>query len=129
MAFNDLRSLIECGKITDTVEVDGKKFTMSTMADEAQEAVFKRFSAATADAAAFVDLRRTVVAMAVDAFNGRPFESIYPADAPPQPDAFGARLAMVRMMQGQVVDKLYAFYEELLKRSKQKVDPEQVKNS
>jgi hypothetical protein len=31
-------------------------------------------------------------------------------------------------MQGQVVDKLYAFYEELLKRSKQRVDPEQVKN-
>lgn len=128
MADNDLKALIECGRITDTIEIDGKKFQMSTLADDAQEAIFKKFSSALSDAGSFVELRRTVVAMAVELFNGRPFESVYPADAEPQPDAFGAKLALVRKMQGQVVDKLYAFYEELLKRSKQKVDPEQVKN-
>lgn len=128
MAVDDLRSLIECGKITDTVEIDGRKFQMSTLADEAQETIFKKFSTVVMDASSFVELRRTVVAMAVETINGKPFESLYPVDAPPQPGAFEVKLAIVRKMQGQVVDRLYAFYEELLKRSKQKVEPEQVKN-
>lgn len=128
MADNDLRSLIECGKVTDSITIDGKAFQMSTLSDDAQEAIFKRFSSSMADAGSFVELRRTVVAMAVETFNGRPFESLYPPNAEPQSDAFGAKMALVRAMQGQVVDKLYAFYEELLKRSKQKVEPEQVKN-
>jgi len=128
MAVDDLRSLIECGKITDTVEIDGRKFQMSTLADEAQETIFKKFAVVSEDAGSFMELRRTVVAMAVETLNGKPFEYLYPADAPPQPGAFEAKLAIVRKMQGQVVDRLYAFYEELLKRSKQKVEPEQVKN-
>jgi len=128
MANDDLRLLIECGKVTDTIEIDGQRFQLSTMADEAQEEIFRKFSAAAADVGSFVELRRTVVATAIDTMNGRPLESIYPADAPPQPDAFGAKLALVRLMQPPVVDRLYAFHDELLKRSKQKVEPEQVKN-
>ncbi len=128
MAASDLQSLVECGKVTDSIEIDGKRFRMSTLSDDAQETIFKKFAPALSDAGSFVELRRTVVAMAVETFNGKPFESLYPADAEPQPDLFSVKLALVRMMQGQVVDKLYAFYEGLLKRSKQRVDPEQVKN-
>lgn len=128
MANDDLQSLIECGKVTDTLEIDGRRYQMSTLSDDAQEAIFSKFSAKLADAGSFVELRRTVVAMSVELFNGKPFESVYPADAAPLPDAFSKKLALVRVMQGSVVDRLYAFYEELLKRSKQKVEPEQVKN-
>lgn len=126
--MDDLQSLIECGKITDEIIIDGRKFQMSTLADEDQEAIFKKFSSAMADAGSFVELRRTVVAMSINTMNGRPLESLYPPDAPGV-DIFGAKLALVRKMQGPVLDKLYEFYEELLKRSKQKVEPEQIKNS
>jgi hypothetical protein len=126
MIPDDLQSLVECGKVTDTIEIDGKSFRMSTLPDEDQEHLFRRFSSAATDAGSFVELRRTVVAMAVEDFNGRPLESLCPAGG--APDAFAARMSLVRKMQGQVVERLYAFYEELLKRSRQKVDPEQVKN-
>ena len=127
MASSDLQSLVECGKVTDSIVIDGKRFQMSTLDDDSQEAIIRKFSA-TENAGNFVELRRSVVAAAVETFNGRPFESVYPADAEPQPSVAATKLALVRMMQGQVVDKLYAFYEELVKRSKQRVDPEQVKN-
>jgi len=127
MASSDLQSLVECGKVTDSIVIDGKSFRMSTLDDDAQEAIIKRFSA-TENSGNFVELRRSVVAAAMETFNGRPFESIYPADAAPQPSVAATKLALIRMMQGQVVDKLYTFYEELVKRSKQRVDPEQVKN-
>lgn len=128
MASADLQSLIECGKVTDTVEIDGKKFRLSTLSDDAQETVFRKFSATAEDAGNFVDLRRTVVAMAVETFDGRPFEDLYRPSGDERPDSFGKRLALVRLMQGQVVDKIYSFYEELIKRSRQRIDPEQAKN-
>ena len=127
---NDLRLLIECGKVTDTIDIDGKKFKMSTLSDDVQGSIFKKFTANMSDAGSFMELRRTVVAMALDAFNGRPLEDIfqYGANDVEMLDIFGMRLALVRQMQGQVIDRLYGFYEELLKRSRQRVDPEQVKN-
>lgn len=127
MKHDDLSLLIECGKITDTVEINGLKFRMSTLSDERQEAIFKKFSSTLSDAGSFVELRRTVVAMAIETVNDLSLESRYPADAPVL-DTFGMKLAIVSKMQGQVIDRLYAFYEELLKRSKQAIDPEQVKN-
>jgi len=128
ISTDDLRSLIECGKVTATVEVDGKPFRMSTLADDTQETIFRNFSSTASDAAGFVELRRLVVAMSVETFCGRPFEDLYPADAEPKANILEKKLTLVRKMQGSVVDRLYMFYEELLKRSKQRVEPEQVKN-
>jgi hypothetical protein len=127
MADSDLVALVECGKITDTIEIDGKKFRMSTMADDVQETLYRRFSGAPQDAATVSELRRMVVAMAVETFNGRPLEALCPD--PGQTDPVKAKMAVVRLMQTIVIDKLYGFYDELIKRSRGKVDPEQVKNS
>ncbi len=128
MAPSDLQTLIDCGKVTDTIVIDGQKFRMSTLADDVQEDIIRKFSAPMTDAGNFVELRRTVVASALETFNDKPLEQICRGLGQEEVDRFGMKLAVVRIMQGQVVDKLYAFYEELLKRSRQKVDPEQVKN-
>jgi hypothetical protein len=126
MVNSDLQAIIECGKITDTLEIDGQKFQMSTMTDEDQDIILKKCS--SDDPGDFMELRRTVVAMVVETVNRKPFESLCPVNVETRAGAFEAKLAIVRKMQGQVVDRLYAFYDGLLKRSKQKIEPEQVKN-
>jgi hypothetical protein len=128
MTKNDLQSLIECGKVTDEIVIDGQRFRMSTLADNAQDAIVNKFSSPTTDASTFMELRRTVVASALETFNNRPLENLYRGDGNDELPVFDKKLAVVRLMQGQVVDKLYAFYEELLKRGGQRIDPEQIKN-
>lgn len=126
MSLSDLQSLINCGKITDTIIIDGQRFQMSTLSDDEQEFLFKKF--ANVDKAGdFLELRRTVIAMSLERFNDKPIEYLYQGSEE-KLDIFGMRMALIRKMQSPVIEKLYLFYEELLNRSKQKTDPEQVKN-
>jgi hypothetical protein len=73
----------------------------------------------------FVNLRRVVVAMSVVSVNGQPFDALDPS-APG--DGFTKKLAIAKRMQSQVIDRLYDFYNALLEKSQQKIEPEQVKN-
>jgi len=119
----DLRSLIELGKVRDTVTIGGMTFAMETLTDDEQQAVFKRAGDQTG-ADSFMELRRIVVAMSVTAVNNQPLESLVAGDQSP----LDKRMAVVSNMQGHVVEKLYEFHDVLLGRAQQEIDPEQVKN-
>jgi len=128
MPMDDLRAMVECGRIHDTIVLDGVAYGLATLSDEDQQALLKMFGMPLADNTIYMEWRRAVVAMAMESVNGRPVLDLYPESAPPQPDAFGVKLAIARKLQMPVVDKLFKFYNSLLERSQRKVDPEQVKN-
>lgn len=119
----NLRSLIELGKVRDTITIGGMEFAMETLNDDEQQMVFKRAGEQTG-ADSFMELRRLVVAMSVTSVNGRPMESLVPGEREP----LDKRMAVVRSMQGHVVEKLYEFHDVLLERAQQEISPEQVKN-
>ena len=126
MRVADLRSLVELGCVEDSITLGGLTFSMRTMSDDEREVLFQKLSDEQMKGAAdtFVELRRMVVAVAVIAVNGRSMESM--SDGPG--NALDRKVAIVRAMQSHVVDKLYDFYNGLLKRSTQGIEPEQAKN-
>jgi hypothetical protein len=126
MEIATLRTLIELGRVRETIVLGGLEFEMETLGDDAQEGMFRSLAQMdSVGADAFINLRRVVVATAVVSVNGQPFESLDPA-------AHGSgvekKISIAKRMQSQVIDRLYDFYNSLLEKSQQKIDPEQVKN-
>lgn len=121
-----LRKLIELGKLKETITLGGLAFEMETLDDDAQEDMFRKLAEMdSAGADAFVNLRRVVVAMSVVSVNGQPFDTFDPS-APGS--GIDKKISIAKRMQSQVIDRLYDFYNSMLEKSQQKIDPEQVKN-
>jgi len=126
MPLPDLKSLIELGRIRDSIMIGGLKFEMETLSDDAQREIFKRMSdddgAAGADS--FVRLRRLTVALAMVGLNGQAFEDLMPGSE----NAIDRKIAIIARMQDSIVEKLFDFYNGLLERSDNEVTAPQVKN-
>lgn len=118
----DLRSLIELGCVHDSITIGSMTFEMRTLGDDEQEKIYKLVGEQEGPDS-FVAMRRLVVAMSVQSVNGRPLEALGGEGEPIQ-----RKLAVLKAMQSRVVDKLYSFYDQLLEKSQQEIDPEQVKN-
>jgi hypothetical protein len=136
MKIIDLRSLIELGKITDTITIGPMTFEMETLDDDDQELLFASVAKKESIGEdSFVELRRMAVALSIKSVNGRPMEDLISfkemgkeLKSDKETEIIEKKVFIVRSMQFQIVDMLYDFYDSLLKRSKQKVDTEQVKN-
>lgn len=119
----DLRKLVELGKVQDIIQIGDFHFELATLSDSQQAKAYKIIQNGE-DSEAFFKLRRVIVAFSLISINGQLVEEI---DMGEKTDS-EKRLSLVESFQGNVVDKLYEFYESILNRSQKEIDPEQVKN-
>lgn len=125
MPLPDLKSLIELGRVRDSILIGKIRFEMETLDDEAQREIFRRVSNDAVDGAdSFVRLRRLTVAVATMRVNDQPFEDLMPGAG----DALDRKIQIISRMQDSVVDRLFEFYNELVERSQKDIAPGQVKN-
>jgi len=122
---NDLQSLVELGMVEDSITIGAKTFRMHTLDDDTQENLLKRASEA-GGADGFLMLRRMVAAMAIETVNGKPVENF--AEGCESDDPADRKIFVVSKLQNVVVNRLYEFYEQLVGRSNENINPEQVKN-
>ena len=120
MDLFDLKSLVELGKIQDTITIGNFVFEMTTLDDINQAKAYDLLQ----DEEKKLTLRRIVVGLSLVTINGRTPEEIIQSDKPSDEK----RMELVANLQGAVVDKLLEFYDSLLERSQKDISDESVKN-
>lgn len=119
----DLQSLIELGRVQDTLTLGQFTFELATLGDSMQAKAYEIIQNMESTDG-FLAVRRVVIALSLVSINGQLPESLVGGDG----DPIEKRISLVASLQGNVVEKLYDFYDELLERGQQEITPEQVKN-
>jgi len=126
---NDLRSLIELGRITDSITLDNKTFEMRTM-NSSEKLHLSKILGENYTQEDMFTFNITLLSSVIKSVNGQPLETFHP-DYNPQGDVAlnkKLRFDILSILQSTVIDRLLLFYDELRKRGEEKYGVEQVKN-
>jgi hypothetical protein len=121
MDIFDLQSLIELGRIQDTIKIGNFIFELATLDDTLQT---RAYEVITKDEENKITLRRIIVALSLVSINGRTPEEIIKEGKTSEEK----RLYLVEKLQGSVMEQLIDFYDKLLERSQKEISNESVKN-
>ncbi len=116
----DFRSLVELGRVQDSIKIGNFTFEMATLDDVLQS---RAYSILQNDPEK-VTLRRIIIALALLTINGKEPEKIVKIEGTSEEK----RLYLVGSLQGSVAEKLIDFYDKLLDRSQKEVTEDIVKN-
>jgi hypothetical protein len=123
----DLRSLIELGCIRDNIVIGDITFTMRSL-NISERLETLTFLGESPDAQRLFEFNMRVLAMSVEAANGKQFETFHPRfEEGGEPTALKRELVVA--MQPPVLNKLMDFYAEITGRSEAQFSAGQVKNS
>lgn len=123
----DLRALIELGCVRDNVAVGDIIFTMRSL-NISERLETLTFLGENPDAQKLFEFNMRVLAMSVEAANGRQFETFHPKFEEGG-DPLVLKRELIIAMQPPVLNKLTDCYAKIVERSEAQFSPEQVKNS
>lgn len=117
----DLNALLEIGKVTEEVEVNGFKFTIHTLTADESNAIMKAVRGIEDDVTLAMDFRIVTLAFAVSHVNGVELDKYYKG-----PDQGASPIDRKKWVVGQwqqmLTNILFEKYSELLTRSEKAAD-------
>lgn len=123
----DLRSLIELGCVRDNIAVGDIVFTMRSL-NISERLETLTFLGESPDAQRLFEFNMRVLAMSVEAANGRQLETFHPRFEEGG-DLMALKRELIVAMQPPVLNKLMDFYASITERSEAQFSAGQVKNS
>ena len=123
----DLRALIELGCVRDDITIGDIVFTMRTL-NISERLDTLNFLGEDPDAQKMFEFNMRVLAMSVEAANGRPLETLHPRCSEGA-DPAALKKELITAMQPAVLNMLMDFYGKITARSEAQFSAEQVKNS
>lgn len=120
--------LVFLGAVSDIIDIQGHKFTVSTLTLREQNELMREVYK-FGDAADLFTVRTSTLAYCVKSVDGMDLEQIDMGGV--FDSAYEKRLAILESMQKSVIEKLYDFYAKLSKTSEENIKgaEEEIKNS
>jgi hypothetical protein len=122
--LDNLRDLVFLGKLTETVNIAGFKFVVTTLSASQQRDIMHEVMSADQNQR-LLDVKPITVSYVIDTINGVPLESLCEDDN--LTDEFDRRLNVVMSMQASVVERVYQVYEGLVRSSNKEIGLEDLK--
>ena len=122
--LDNLRDLVFLGKLHDSVEISGFKFTISTLTTKQQRDVMRavmKFDQMDR----ILDIKPITVAYVINTVNGVPVEDLCEDDTIEGVE--DRKVAVVMSMQSSVIEKIYQAYEKLVEASNEEIGLEYLK--
>lgn len=126
MTPGDLEQLIFLGCIEDSKTINGFKFDLRTLTGKEQSDVWLSVAFLNNDTKFFV-VKIGFLARAIMTVNGRKLDVLYKGKDFRELSSEQRCVRVVETWQDALINELYAFYSELVDRSKKVIRPEDVK--
>jgi hypothetical protein len=127
MSDIDLKSLIELGCIRDDIAIGDIVFTMRSL-NISERLEMLSFLGTDPAAQKMFEFNMQVLAMSVEAANGKRLETLHPRFEESS-DPVALKRELITAMQPVVLNRLMDFYGKITERSENQFSAEQIKNS
>lgn len=122
--LSDLSDLIFLGRLKETIDISGYKFTVTTLSASQQREVMTRVME-TDQIDRLLDIKAITISYALESINSVPLENVCKdADIT---DPHKRRMNVIMQLQSSIHDKIYQTYERLVNTSNETVGLEEVK--
>ena len=125
LALKDLKSLIYLGRLSETVNIDGFSFEVSTLTTAQQRDVMTSIMSDENTTQRMLDIKPLTLSYSIRSINGVKLEDICDDDS--ITDLESRRLNVVMSLQSTLVERLYVEYDNLVTRSGKNVGIEDLK--
>lgn len=125
-SLGDLEQLIFLGRIEDSKVINGFHFDMRTLTGKEQNDVWLSVAFLNNETKFFV-IKVAFLAKAISAVNGRPLDVLYKGKDFRELNKEQRCMRVVESWQDVLINELYAFYSDLVDRSKKVIRPDDIK--
>lgn len=125
LALKDLKSLIYLGRLSETLNIDGFSFEISTLTTAQQRDVMTSIMSDENTTQRMLDIKPLTLSYSIRSINGVKLEDICDDDS--ITDIESRRLNVVMSLQSTLVERLYVEYDNLVTRSGKNVGIEDLK--
>ena len=125
LALKDLKSLIYLGRLSETLNIDGFSFEISTLTTAQQRDVMTSIMSDENTTQRMLDIKPLTLSYSIRSINGVKLEDICDDDSITELES--RRLNVVMSLQSTLVERLYVEYDNLVTRSGKNVGIEDLK--
>lgn len=122
--LSDLSDLIFLGRLKETIDISGYKFTVTTLSASQQREVMTRVME-TDQIDRLLDIKAITISYALESINSVPLENVCKDES--ITDTHKRRMSVIMQLQSSIHDKIYQTYEQLVNTSNETVGLEDVK--
>jgi len=124
MSLKSLKDLLFLGRSENIITIEGIDFKLKTITAEEQRNIILKIMKMQEEYR-ILSAKIVTLAFSITSINNVPFESF--TDDNLDGDIYDKRIAIVEQLQASVIDKLYNFYEKMVKESNLEADVEEIK--